>query len=63
MSEALHKLEEIGGFVSEAEVCHHLGADAVVELFEAETQGLVESRVEFTLTEAGRALVVEGARA
>lgn len=61
MLKALQLLDSIGGDVACSEIAHHLGAGAVLELFEAETQGLVESRTEFTLTEAGRAKLGEGA--
>lgn len=57
----LAKLEEIGGWVRAEEVAYHLGEQAVFDLFEAEAEGLVETRTEFTLTEAGQALIAEGA--
>lgn len=52
-ADLLRRLDEIGGWVSETEVAYQLGEAAVIELFEAETEGLVESRTEFTLTGRG----------
>lgn len=52
--ELLARLEEIGGWVDDGEIVYHLGEKAVLDLFEAEAEGLVETRTLFTLTEAGR---------
>lgn len=51
----LRKLDSIGGWVDEEEVRYHLGDAAAVDLVEAETVGLVESRTQFTLTKLGEA--------
>lgn len=49
----LRKLDSIGGEVEDSEIAHHCGPDAVIELLEAETEGLVVSRTFFELTERG----------
>lgn len=59
LREALEKLDEIGGWVSGAEILHHLGSAAYAELHEAAADGLVDVRTEFTLTDAGAAAVAE----
>lgn len=59
--ETLRKLDSIGGWVSEGEIAYHLGKRSVVELFEAEAEGLVVSRTEFTLTDEGKARLKERA--
>lgn len=51
---ALAKLEAIGGEVSEEEVAYHLGEAAVLDLYEAEAEGLVISRTTFEVTDKGR---------
>jgi hypothetical protein len=51
----LRKLDSIGDDVEEEEIVHHCGEDAPLELFEAEAEGLVESKTFFTLTDKGRA--------
>jgi hypothetical protein len=57
----LRKLDSIGGDVEEEEIVHHCGEDAPLELFEAEAEGLVESKTYFTLTEAEAAQIREAA--
>lgn len=49
----LRRLDEIGGWVSEDEVRYQLGEDAPLDLFEAEGDGLVITRTDFTLTSRG----------
>ena len=51
---ALAKLEAIGGEVSEEEVAFHLGEATVLDLYEAESEGLVISRTTFEVTDQGR---------
>lgn len=57
---ALRTLHEIGGWVSEDEVAYQLGAGAVPDLHSAAADGLVEVRVDFSITEAGEAAIGVG---
>lgn len=57
--DTLRKLNSIGGWVSEGEIAYHLGKRSVIELFEAEAEGLVVSRTEFTPTDEGEAKLGE----
>ena len=59
---ALAKLEAIGGEVSEQEVAHHLGEPSVLDLFEAESEGLVITRTTFELSAEGRKQLYKGKR-
>ncbi len=58
----LRKLDSIGPDAEDTELAYHLGDEAIVELLEAETEGLVESKTYFTLTERGGG-PLEGGRA
>jgi hypothetical protein len=57
----LRRLEQIGGEIEESEVVYQLGKGAVLELFEAESEGLVISKTTFELSKRGKALVGESA--
>lgn len=57
MIDELCKLNEIGGWVTEDEVRHHLGDSGVLELLEAESEGLVETKTSFALSEQGTTLL------
>jgi len=51
----LRQLEDIGGWVRDTEVAYQFGDQAILDLHEAAEDGLVEVRVEFTLTAEGEA--------
>ena len=60
MIDVLRKLDSMGGWIEDSELVYQLNEQAVLDAFEAETHGLVETRTSFSLTEAGQRAVAEG---